>query len=103
MTHVTLLTQADCAFCDHAKAVLDLVGQDHPLTVEEVSLHSPRGRDLAIRHGVLFAPGILLDGEHFCHGRLSERKLRRILARRGAASSSAANHLEQPPIGRKHQ
>jgi hypothetical protein len=35
---------------------------------------------------VLFAPGILVDGEPFGYGRLSEKKLRRELTRRAAAA-----------------
>ncbi len=80
MTTVTLLTQADCHLCDHAKAVLDRVGRDHPITVTEVDLRSHNGRRMAAAHGVLFAPGVLLDGQPFACGRLSERKLRRALA-----------------------
>jgi len=79
---VTLLTQGDCAMCEHAKEVLARVGADHRLDVEEVALATPEGQALALRHGVLFAPGVLLDGESFAYGRLSERKLRRTLARR---------------------
>lgn len=81
MTRVTLLTQDDCAMCEHAKQVLARVGVDHQLEVEEVALTTAEGRELALRHGVVFAPGVLLDGESFAYGRLSERKLRRTLAR----------------------
>jgi hypothetical protein len=33
-----------------------------------------------------FPPAVLIDGEPFSYGRLSERKLRRDLARRGIAA-----------------
>jgi hypothetical protein len=79
---VTLLTQGDCAMCDHAKQVLARVAADHPLEVAEIGLATAKGQELALRHGVLFAPGVLLDGAAFAHGRLSERKLRRTLAQR---------------------
>ncbi len=81
MTTVTLLTQADCALCEHAKKVLDRVAEDHPLKVTEIGLATPWGRELADRARVMFAPGILLDGRPFSYGRLSERKLRRALQR----------------------
>lgn len=77
---VTLLTASDCALCEHAQQVLDRVGQDFALEVKQVRLDTDRGRALAAAHGVLFAPGVLLDGQTFGHGRLSERKLRRALA-----------------------
>lgn len=76
---VTLLTQTDCSLCDHAKQVLDRVGAVHHLRITEISLGSEQGRQLAGDAGILFAPGILLNGQPFAHGRLSERKLRRTL------------------------
>ena len=79
---VTLLTQHDCTLCEDAKQVLTRVGRDHRLDVQEISLDTPAGKKLAVRHSVLFAPGVLLDGKPFGYGRLSERKLRRALARR---------------------
>lgn len=82
MTTVTLLTQDHCPLCEHAKDVLARVSAEHRLTVEEVLLDTDEGRALATRHGLLFAPGVLLDGQPFGHGRLSERKLRRELGRR---------------------
>ena len=81
MTAVTLLTQADCALCEHAKAVLARVGEDHPLDVTEIDLATEHGRALAARAGMVFAPGVLVDGRPFGHGRLSERRLRRVLGR----------------------
>lgn len=82
---VTLLVQPACSLCDHAKAVLARVGADLPLTVREVELAGAEGRAMAERGGVLFAPGIFLDGEPFGFGRLSEKRLRRALAARTAA------------------
>lgn len=81
MTEVTLLTQADCALCEHAKGVLARASVEYPLSVVEVDLTSERGMELAARAGVIFAPGVLLDGRPFAFGRLSERKLRRELTR----------------------
>lgn len=76
---ITLLTQSCCAFCDHAKEVLSRVGQDYPLRITEIDLASEEGQLLAARASVLFAPGVLVEGESFSFGRLSERKLRRTL------------------------
>lgn len=78
-TRVTLLTQDACSLCDHAKEVLARVRADHPLELEEISLTTERGKELAMRAGVLFAPGVLLDGSPFAFGRLSERRLRKHL------------------------
>jgi glutaredoxin len=81
VTAITLLTQADCALCEHAKTVLARVSADHPVEVTEIDLASEHGRALAARAGVLFAPGVLVDGRPFGYGRLSERRLRRALGR----------------------
>lgn len=77
--HITLLTQAGCALCEHAKTVLAKVGADNPLTVTEIDLASEEGRRIGAEANILFAPGILLDGRPFSYGRLSERRLRRAL------------------------
>lgn len=79
MRTVTLLTQDDCRLCEDAKAVLAKLSIEQPLRVLEVPFGSAVGRELSIRHGILFAPGVLLDDVAFGHGRLSERKLRRAL------------------------
>jgi len=81
VTAITLLTQADGTLCEHAKQVRARVGADHPLEITEIDLASEQGRTLAAQAGVLFAPGVLVDGRPFGHGRLSERKLRRTLGR----------------------
>lgn len=78
---VVLLTQANCNLCNHAKEVLDRVGIDYPLRVRMVDMTDDEGMTLAAQGGVLFPPGVLVDGRPFSYGRLSERKLRRELAR----------------------
>lgn len=85
-THVevTLLTQTSCAMCELAKGILGRLGDEYSLSVTEVDLRSDEGRCLAAEAGVLFAPGVLVDGRPFSYGRLSERKLRRLLDRRAA-------------------
>lgn len=81
MTTATLLTKPECTYCDQAKQVLDRIAADYLVTVESVSLESPQGDALARSVGAIFAPVVLIDGELFSYGRLSERKLRRHLDR----------------------
>lgn len=76
---ITLLSQADCTLCEHAKTVLAKVGADHPLAITEIDLTSEEGQRLGAETQVLFAPGVLIDGRPFSYGRLSERRLRRAL------------------------
>lgn len=87
---VTLLTSADCGFCDDAKAMLARLASEYPLAVEVVDLRSPLGEELAARGGMLFPPGVFLDGAAFSYGRLSERKLRRAIERRAGRMSAGA-------------
>jgi glutaredoxin len=79
---ITLLSRDNCGFCDHAKQVLARVGGQYPLQVTEISLDSREGRAIATPAGVLFAPGVLIDGQPFSFGRVSERKLLRTLEKR---------------------
>jgi hypothetical protein len=81
-----LLTQDDCALCEQGKRVLDRLGREFPLAVETRELASNEGRALAERGGVMFPPGLFVDGHPFSYGRVSERKLRRELRRRSEAS-----------------
>lgn len=76
---VTLLTQADCTLCERANEVLTRTSDEHLTAVTVVDLTTDTGRALALQHSVLFAPGVLVDGRAFSHGRLSENKLRRHL------------------------
>lgn len=85
---MTLLTQPDCGLCEQAKNILTRLVDERLVTVREVDLADPEGRDLAIRHGVLFAPGLLTDGQPFSYGRLSEKKLRRHLPRTATSTPS---------------
>lgn len=79
---VVLLTQEHCGLCEHAKRVLDRLAGEYPLEVNVLDLASPQGRELAASGQIPFPPGVFLNGEPFCYGRLSERKFRRELDRR---------------------
>jgi glutaredoxin len=85
---VLLVSAPDCHFCAQAKAVLDRLRREYPLEVQEVSLASPEGQDLAARHSILFPPGLFLDGTFVGFGRVSERKLRRLLEQRAHAATT---------------
>lgn len=80
--NILLLTQENCAFCDHARRMLERLSGEYGFSVSIVDLASADGQALAERGGVMFPPGIFLDGEPFSYGRPSERKLRRELGRR---------------------
>ena len=77
---VLFLAQPSCAFCDHAKAVLEDLAEQYPLSVREIAFDSTEGRQLALTHGVPFAPGIFINGTLASYGRPSLRRLHRQLS-----------------------
>ena len=79
VVEVVLLTAPDCSFCGDARVMLQRLSSDFPLTLREVALDSDEGQALAMTNGLLFPPGILLNGRAFSYGRPSEGKLRRQL------------------------
>lgn len=81
---ILLLTQDSCAFCDQAKEILDRLATQYGVSLSTLDLGTPEGQRLAERGGVMFPPGIFIDGEPFSYGRPSERKLRREIERRFA-------------------
>jgi glutaredoxin len=76
---ITLLTAPDCHLCDQAKSVLERVSRDTELSIETISMETDLGRQLMIDQQLAFPPGLLIEGEAFSFGRLSERRLRRHL------------------------
>lgn len=81
MSDVIVLTQANCAWCDRAKAVLGSLGAEVGFTVREVDVGSDEGRRLAERCRLAFVPGVVCDDQLVAYGRVSERALRRRLVR----------------------
>lgn len=62
--------------------MLDRLSAEYPLVISTLALDSREGRALAIKHGILFPPGILVGDEALCYGRPSEKKLRQEFERR---------------------
>lgn len=76
---VTLLTKPNCDFCVRAKEILGHLRSEVAFELRIVDLEDQIGHALAAEHGILFAPGILIDGRLSSYGRPSERRLRRDL------------------------
>ncbi|MEK7411594.1 MAG: glutaredoxin domain-containing protein [Actinomycetota bacterium] len=83
---VTLLTKHNCDSCVRAKEILDHLGAEVSFELRIVDLEDPTGQALAAEHGILFAPGVLIDGRLSTFGRPSERRLRRDLTSAKRAS-----------------
>lgn len=80
--NVVVVTTAGCLFCDIAMAMLKRLSAEYPLVISTLSANSAEGQALALKCGILFPPGIVLDGEALCYGRPSEKKLRRAFEQR---------------------
>lgn len=74
---VVVLTQKNCVFCDLAQSILKALSAEYPIEMSTLSFDTLEGQELALSSGILFAPGILMDGEAVCYGRPSEKKLRK--------------------------
>ena len=76
---VLVLVQDGCHFCHDAQALLDRLAGEYPLRIHTLDMGTPEGEKIAIQSGLLFPPGILLQGRPLCYGRPSEGKLRRAI------------------------
>lgn len=76
---VVVVHSAGCHLCDDALGALEELSREFPLTVRTVDFDAPEGRELRRRYRPPMPPLILVDGELFGWGRLSRRKLRRLL------------------------
>jgi glutaredoxin len=96
MTTITVLSKLDCHFCEDAQAMLARLAPELGFEVEVVDLGGSQGQQLAIGSGMLFPPGILIDGVPFSYGRLSERRLRRALERQRAVETTEKRRMRVP-------
>jgi hypothetical protein len=76
---ITYVTASACHYCDHGRAALAEIAERLPLVVREVSLDSDEGRQLLALHRFAFPPAVIVDGRLLAHGRLSARRLARLL------------------------
>ena len=76
---LTFVTAPGCHYCDHGRAVLDDLARRMPLETREVPLDSDEGRHLLAVHRFAFPPAVIVDGRLIAHGRLSARRLARLL------------------------
>lgn len=76
---LTYVTAPACRYCDHGRTVLAEIAERVPLEVCEVPLDSAEGRHLLAVHRFAFPPAVIVDGRLIAHGRLSARRLARLL------------------------
>jgi hypothetical protein len=79
---VVLLTRAGCSLCEEAAGILEHLAESYPLALISLDFDSPAGQELARQCGVLFVPGVVINGTAVREGRLSERELRKEIEKR---------------------
>ena len=78
---VVFMTSAGCHYCHDAREVLNRLQHEGAISLREIDLESAEGVAALQKWRVPFPPIMVVDGELFGYGRLSERKLRRHLGR----------------------
>lgn len=79
---VTMVTAEACHFCAEAETVVAEAGREFPLMVERIDARSGEGQALLQDFRAPMTPLVLLDGAYVGSGRLSRRRLRRLLRTR---------------------
>ena len=75
------VTSPDCTFCTEGRALVWKLAHEIGLELVELPWDSPQGKALVERGGAFFPPALYRDDRLLGYGRLSERKLRKQLAR----------------------
>lgn len=82
---VTVVPSPACHFCEEAERTLDELAREFVFDLELVPIESPRGARLVAEHRPALNPLVLIDGAYFSAGRLSRKKLIKLLTTRGVA------------------
>lgn len=73
---IQLITSKDCSECIQAKQVLkEAKLKFSNLQIKEYDVMDLKGLELAVKHGVMANPGIIINGELFSAGSLNKEKL----------------------------
>lgn len=79
---VTIVTSPLCHLCDRAHQIFETLRSEVDIALNMVGLDTPEGRAAQARWRAPFPPVVIIDGELFGYGRISERKLMKHLADR---------------------
>ena len=84
IAQITLIEAPGCHFCEEATETLARLAENYALEVVKLDSSSDRGRYLLEAHRSPMSPLVLVDGQVFTWGRLSERKLAKLLQARSS-------------------
>jgi len=82
VTEVVFVAKTDCQNCERIRAFLTRVHHEYRhLDVREVDPDEPEGRSLALKHGILALPAIIINERLRLVGEASEKDIRREVER----------------------
>lgn len=81
---LTLVTAPGCHLCERGRLLARMLADEHRMEYAEVDWFSPEGERLVRAGAPAFPPALFLGSELLQYGRLSEGRLRRLLARTAA-------------------
>lgn len=74
--HIEVLTSPVCVSCKEFVLFWESISSDWAqVTMREVSLLTPEGQELALKHRVFASPGIIINEELFASGGFSKKEL----------------------------
>jgi hypothetical protein len=76
---LTYVTAPNCHFCEEGRAIVVHLAQESGFPVEEVEWGSAQATKLTKHEPPLFPPAVYLDEKLLGYGRLSERRLRKLM------------------------
>ena len=74
----------NCHFCDEGSRIVERLATETGLQIERVDWGAPRAHELAERDRPMFPPALYLGSTLLGYGRLSERRLRKLIHRAAA-------------------
>src|SRR4051812_38164015 len=85
MTRVTIYSRPGCHLCDDMKDLVRKVAATVPLTLEDIDIYGDD--ELEARYG-LEIPVLFVEGERVASARITEERLRGVLAGAGRAGGA---------------
>lgn len=79
MARLTLYSRPGCHLCDEMKAVIERIGRELPLELDEIDISTDRDLERQYGHEI---PVLVIDGRRVAKYRISEQDLRRSLLAR---------------------
>ena len=77
---LTLVSATDCHLCSHTHELLHRMESEFHFIVLEIDWESPEGQTMVQADGVPFPPALYIEGRFVAYGRLSEKRIRQLLA-----------------------